>query len=207
VPEASLCVRACPVGFDCVVTQCEDRAAQRFSATNNNPFNWSYGWATGLGATFQLDSSHWVGSAIDVWTNTGQSTFEPSVFHNGGLLSQTVDEMTIPAGALGLYPGATGQAAIVRWKAPAAGSYAIDVTFTGISAPLTTVNTGVLVNNVTGMGTSMALNDFGGGNTFTYSAPAQTLMAGDNVDFYVTTIFNRDDPAGGVTLDARITAE
>ncbi len=102
---------------------------------------------------------------------------------------------------------ATGQVAIVRWMAPAAGSYAIDVTFTGISTPPSTVEVGVLVNNATGMGTSLALNDFGSGNTFPYSAPAQTLMAGDNVDFYVTTIFNRDDPPGGVTLDARITAE
>jgi hypothetical protein len=207
VPEASLCVRACPVGFDCVVTQCEDRAALHFSATNNNPANWSYGWAAGMGAMFQLDSSHWVsGSTIDVWTNTGQSTFEPSVFHNSALAPQMVDEMTIPGAALGLYSGAMVQASLVRWNAPVTGTYAIDATFTGISAPLTTVNVGVTINNVTGPGTGIALNEFGGGNTFTYSVPAQTLTPTDNVDFYVTPISNRDDPPGGVSLDARITA-
>ena len=36
---------------------------------------------------------------------------------------------------------------------------------------------------------------------------AQMLSAGARVDFYVWTGFNRDDSPGGVTVDARITAE
>ncbi len=87
-----------------------------------------------------------------MWTSSGAHTVEPSVFHNGGLSPQTYQEMTIPGAALGLYPGGNGEASILRWTAPAVGSYAIDVTFTGISAPLTTSSTGVLVNNITGMG-------------------------------------------------------
>jgi hypothetical protein len=206
--DASLCVGPCPAGFDCVVDKCIDRAAPHFSASNNQPFNWSYGYAVSLGGSFMLDTSHWSpGNNLDVWTNTSLQTLEPSVFHNSGLSQQMYQEMTIPGAALGLFPGANNEASIVRWTAPAKGSYAIDVTFTGISAPLTTVNTGVLVNNITGMLSSAALNEFGGGNTFTYSAPAQTLVAGDVVDFYVTTVFNRDDPPGGAMIDARITAE
>ena len=51
-----------------------------------------------------------------------------------------------------------------------------------------------------------ALNLFGSGNTFTYSA-TPALMAGDHVDFYAWVAFSRDDPPGGATADARITAE
>jgi hypothetical protein len=168
----------------------------------------AYGFETSLATTFVLYSSHWLaGSQIDVWTDTTAHTLEPSVFHNGGLLPQGYADLTVPSGALGLYPGATNEASVVRWTAPAAGTYSIDATFTGISTPLTTVEVGVLVNNVTGAGTSAALNSFGGGNTFTYSAPAQSLAAGTHVDFYVWTGFNRDDAPGGVSVDARITAE
>ena len=207
LPDASSCLRACPAGFQCIAAKCVDRAAARFSATDNRPLNWSYGFATSLGGAFQLDTSEWTpGSSIDVWS-TAVNTLEPSVFHNSGVTPQTYAEMTIPGGALGVYPGATGQASIVRWTAPAVGLYAIDVTFTGISSPATTVDVGLLVKNVTAQGTSMALNEFSGGNTFTYSAPAQTLMAGDAVDFYSTIIFARDDSPGGTSVDARITAQ
>ena len=176
---ADVCTRTCPTGFDCLVDKCLDRAALRFSATSNNPLNWSYGYETSLGSSFVLYSSHWSpGSQIDVWTSTAAHTVEPSVFHNGGLSQQTYQEMTIPGAALGLYPGGNNEASILRWTAPAAGSYAIDVTFTGISAPITTIQTGVLVNNATGMGTSATLNEFQSGNTFTYSAAARAPDAG-----------------------------
>jgi hypothetical protein len=205
LPDGSVCARTCPAGFNCFASQCQDRAALHFSPTDDHPGNWAYGYAVSQGASFQLDSSHWTGSSIDVWTNTAANVFEPSVFHNSGLLPQMVSEMTIPGEALGLFPGATGQPSIVRWIPPATGFYAIDATFTGISTPLTTVTVEVVVNNITGP--SQALNAFGGGNTYTYSAPAQTLTAGDTVDFYVIPIANRDDSPGGTELDARITAE
>jgi hypothetical protein len=205
--DASSCVRACPAGFDCLATKCQDRADAHFSATNNRPFNWSYGFAQSLGGPFQLYSSTWSpGSSIDVWTNTTAHTLEPSVFHNSGLAT-TYDGMTIPLGALGLYPGPTGQTSIVRWTAPAAGLYAIDLTFTGLSVPATQIDVGVFINNITVQNGSSALNAYGGGNTFTLSVPAQMLSAGAFVDFYATIITTMDDPPGGTSLDARITAE
>jgi len=141
-----------------------------------------------------------------VWTNTTVHTLEPSVFHNSGLAT-TYDGMTIPLGALGLYPGPTGQTSIVRWTAPAAGLYAIDLTFTGLSMPATQIDVGVFINNITVQNGSSALNAYGGGNTFTLSVPAQMLSAGALVDFYATIITTMDDPPGGTSLDARITAE
>jgi hypothetical protein len=205
--DAASCVRACPAGFECLVTKCMDRAAAHFSAANDRPFNWSYGFAQSLGGTFQLYSSSWSASSIDVWTNTTAHTFEPSVFHNSGLATQTYDGMTILGDDLGLYPGPTGQTSIVRWTAPAAGAYAIDFTFTGLSTPATRIDVGVFVNNATVANGSGALNAYGGANTFTLSAPAQMLSAGAFVDFYATIITTMDDPPGGTSLDARITAE
>jgi hypothetical protein len=95
----------------------------------------------------------------------------------------------------------------VRWTAPAAGLYAIDLTFTGLSVPATQIDVGVFINNITVQNGSSALNAYGGGNTFTLSVPAQMLSAGAFVDFYATIITTMDDPPGGTSLDARITAE
>jgi hypothetical protein len=207
LPDGSVCIRACPAGFECIASQCVDRAAPHFSATDNRPFNWSYGYEASLDGAFMLDSSNWTpGSSIDVWTSTMAKTLEPSVFHNSGLAPQTYGEMAIPGEALGFYPDATGGVSIVRWTAPAPGFYAIDVTFTGLSTPPSAVTVGVIVKSLVGPG-SLVLNAYGDGNAFTYSAPAQMLAASDAIDFYVTVIVNLDDPPGGVALDARITAE
>jgi hypothetical protein len=207
--DAGACARTCPTGFDCVAAKCVDRAGPRFSATDNKPFNWSYGYTQSLGATpFHLYVSPWSpGSSINVWTDTSTHTLEPSVFHNSGLATQTYGGMTIPGGALGLYPGPMDQASIVRWTAPADGAFAIDVTFAGLSTPATRIDVGVFINNTTGKGQSAALNAYGGGNTFTLSLPGQMLAAGTLVDFYATIITTLDDPPGGSSVDARITAE
>jgi len=208
LPDAALCLRTCPAGFDCLEGKCEDRAALHFSATTNRPFNWSYGYAASPAGTFLPDPSHFSPAAgIDIWTGAAADSLEPSVFHNSGLITQTYAEMAIPPAGLGLYPGPNLEPSIVRWTAPVAGSYAIDVTFTGISTPATAVTAGVLVNNVTELGSSEALNDYGGTNTFTYSVPAQTLAVGAVIDFYVLMVTNRDDAPGGTALDALITAE
>ncbi len=206
VPDASSCARTCPAGFDCIATKCEDRAAVHFSATNNMPFNWSYGYATGEGSSFHAYTAPWTHSSIDVWA-TASGSLEPSVFHNSTLLAQTYDEMTVPGAALGLYAGGTGQESIVRWSAPVAGNYAIDATFVGISAPMPAVTVGVFVNGAVGQNSSQYLNAYTEGNTFTFSATAQTLAAGSVVDFNVVGIASLDDPPGGVSLDAHITAE
>lgn len=206
--DAALCLRMCPAGFDCLAGKCEDRAALHFSATTNRPFNWSYGYALSQGGTFEPDSLHFSPVlGVDIWTGAAVDSLEPSVFHNSGPVTETYSEMAIPAAGLGIYPGPNLEPSIVRWTAPVAGSYAIDVTFTGISTPATAVTASVLVNNISAMGSSEALNDYGGTNTFTYSVPAQTLTAGSFIDFFVTTVTNRDDAPGGTALDALITAE
>jgi hypothetical protein len=208
VDGASLCATPCPLGFDCVLAKCVDRATVRFSAQSASPGNWADGYFKDLGGVFQVDSNHWVsGSSVDVWTDVTASTFEPSVFHNNrtsGAVS--VNSMTIPAGALGLFPSSQGPFAVLQWTAPATGAYQVDAAFTGISTPPSQVDVGIRVNMVIGVGTSRDLNAYGGGNTFTYSQ-VQMLTAGESLYFYCGPITMADDPVGGVTLDAEITSQ
>ena len=79
------------------------------------------------------------------------------MFHNSGRHAADLRGDGDPRQALGFYPDATGGASLVRWTAPAAGSYAIDVTFTGLSTPVSRVSVGVIVKGVIGPG-SMDLN-------------------------------------------------
>ncbi len=207
LPDTGICIRACPAGFDCIAGKCEDHADTHFSANNNRPFNWSYGFASDLGGMFQLDPSEWTaGTSLDVWTNTTAHSLLPSVFHNSGVMPETFSEMTVPAGTLGFYPGAGLVVSIVRWTAPVTGIYDIDVTFTGLSTPVTTVSVGVLINESTTPADG-TLNDYGAGNTYTSSLLSQMLSAAAAVDFFVEIVPNRDDPPGGASLDVKITAE
>jgi hypothetical protein len=208
VSDAAACARTCPSGFDCLLGKCTDRAATHFSALSDTPGNWSYGYFASFGDMFQLDLFHFtVSTTIDVWNNTMVNGIEPSIFHNSGLLAQTYKGITLGAGALGLYPGATTAVSVVRWTAPEAGMYEIDASFIGISTPVTMVTAGVNVKNIVTLGSSQPINKYGSGNSFTYSAPAQQLMVGDTVDFYVEPIIGSDEPSGGTELDARMTAE
>jgi hypothetical protein len=207
-----LCQRTCPVGFDCGVASCIDQAALHFAPANNPGLqsNWSYGWESGQGSTFHLDTAHWKASqgsstSIEFWSKTADS-IEASVFKNG-LSATTYDGMAIGSLALGMVPGAGGEVSVLRWVPPEAGTYTITATFTGISTPSSKVTVGVSVNNFVGQGTSLALNQFGGGNTFDYAPGAQALDPSKVVDFYVVGPLNLDDVAGGVEVSVKIVSQ
>jgi hypothetical protein len=194
---AALCGRTCPAGFLCVLGKCEDRVAVGFSATKNPGANanWSFGYNTSFGSSFILYPSNWnvatMGTTtIDVWSKTSNSD-QPSVFRNETLKSVTYDSMTLPTLTVGMNPGPNGEVSVAHWTAPVAGSYDISVTFTGISTPSTVASVGLSVNGTVGQYTGGFLNQFGEGNTFTYppssdaGLPAQKLIEGDTVDFYI----------------------
>jgi hypothetical protein len=204
--EASSC-HPCPSGFECLAGKCVDYAESHFSATMAQGGNWSYGYAAGIGQSFKDDTYPWkAGATIDVWTHTMTSTLEPSVFHNSGSTAETYGGMTLGAGLLGLFPGATVEESDLRWIAPSAGNYTIDATFTGISTPATRVNAGVFIKGGTAPGYSQALNAYMAGNFFMFTSTSQSLTAGDAVDFYVVPLLGADNDSGGTELTAHITA-
>lgn len=199
--DASLCIKTCPSGFDCIASACVDRAAEHFGAAAVTD-NWSYGSFASFGSTpFVPYTASWTTNGI-VFASQTKNVLTSSVFHS--ITSASYEGMSLAAGTLGLYPGAlTSIDSVVRWTAPAAGSYTILATFTGLGTmPPTTV--GVSVN--IGPANEIGMTIDGAMPSITYASAAQTMAAGDTVDFYVNFVTLSEDEQGGTGLDARITA-
>lgn len=125
------CGRACPSGVACTQGMCggvED--ATQLASTAQNPNGpWSYGKeSSGSFARFTTTTA--VGGSAMAW-NDGASV-EPSVVINqsGGATSPW--GASLPNGALALMPGAT-EPAVLRWIAPAAGTYRLYAKFAGVT--------------------------------------------------------------------------
>ncbi len=103
-----------------------DDAASSFSKTNNPTGPWSYGYTPTRGGTFSLFAGHGTdGAGLDYWTAGPGSA---QVAHNGTGAGKLVGgTVYTPAGGLNLTPGSDASWAVVRWTAPAAGTYAINV--------------------------------------------------------------------------------
>jgi hypothetical protein len=199
--DAALCSRTCPSGFDCIAGKCEDRAATHFGLPTATD-NWSYGSFMTFGSSpFVAYAQTWSTNGIVFFSRT-KNVLDASVFHT--LTPASYEGMTIPAGALGLYPGPTTDLdSVVRWTAPAAGHYAIAATFAALGAmPPTTVGASVNIGPVNQIGMTLdAMTP-----SITYSNPDQSMAAGGTIDFYVNFLTMADDLQGGTGLDARITA-
>jgi hypothetical protein len=199
--DASLCVKACPSGFDCILGACVDRADQHFGAATTSD-NWSYGAFTNFGSTaFVPYGASWTTNGI-VFASKTANVLESSVFHS--ITAAMYQGMIIPAGTLGLYPASTTSTdSVVRWTAPTAGSYSISATFTGLgTTPATTVGVSVNIGQVNEIGETIDRTT----PSVDYTGAAQPMNAGDTIDFYVNFTTLSDDEQGGTGLDARITA-
>ena len=201
IDASALCVKTCPSGFDCLAGACVDRAAQHFGAATLTD-NWSYGSFMSFGSSmFVPYTASWTTNGI-VFASQAKGVLTSSVFHS--ITAATYSGMEIPAGTLGIYPGATTNIdSVVRWTAPAAGRYAIAATFTGLGTmPATTVGVSVNIGPANQSGKTID----GAIPSSSYSSPDQSMAAGDTVDFYVNFVTLSDDEQGGTALDARITA-
>jgi hypothetical protein len=197
----ALCAKICPIGFDCVAGACVDRAAEHFGAATLTD-NWSYGSFMSFGSSpFSAYGASWTTNGI-VFASQAKNVLTSSVFHS--ITSAAYAGMSLPAGTLGLYPGATTNIdSVVRWTCPAAGTYAIAATFTGLgTTPPTTVGVSVNIGPANEIGKTID----GMTPSTSYSNPDQLMAVGDTIDFYVNFVTLSDDEQGGTSLDARITA-
>ena len=157
----------------------DDLAADYSTASNPNGA-WTYGWEPSLGGTFGNDThtGDFV-SGVDEYASPIQYL---SIWHNRTANTITTGPVTFAPGKVVLHPGPSGQYSVVRWTAPAAASYQISSTFSGIDSTPTTTDVHVLHNN-SGLFTA-TLNLSSGSNTATYTNMV-TLAAGDTLDFAV----------------------
>ncbi len=152
-------------------------AVTDFSAAQNPAGAWSYGYRSG-GGQFTPSAVHnqQFGGGLDSWS---PGTCCPSVTRNSTGQTQTyAGVVTQPADLLNLHPGPSGERSVVRWTAPAAGTYAVAGRFQGIDTAGTT--TDVLVTKNGAEEFSSSVTGYGAQAPFSLSL---TLAAGDVVEF------------------------
>lgn len=114
-----------------------DDPTRQFNPTFN-PGLWSYGWSTTLGGTFTAFTTHTTdGNGIQHWSFAGNQS---DISYNASGSPHAIgNNTTVQTGDLILFPGSTTQCAVLRWTAPAAGTYTVVARFirrsTNSSAP------------------------------------------------------------------------
>ena len=177
--------------------------ADDFSATNNPTGDWEYGMSTSLGSFSKYTSTgNFLANAnLPAWLGLVFGSGEPWVLKNISGSTQTASGLRLEAGKLAFHPGPTGQYSIVRWTAPAANTYAFDVTFeTRDIFHRNNVNVYILQDGVTQFSHNLS-GTLGTKKSYSFS---RTLAADAKIDFVVGangSFFN--DSTG---LSAEITA-
>jgi RHS repeat-associated protein len=175
---------ACPPASPTPTPPATWDAAAQFSAAQNPGNPWRYGWKSAKDSVLHLYLDHSTdGSGVDSWWDHNLSN-PPGVYHNGS--GQTLvgygSLASWAPGEIHLHPGPSGQYSVLRWTAPAAGTYAINATFTGVDNATTTTDVHVVV-----AGSDLfdgGINVDGYGNTSTFTGTA-TLSAEQTIDFLV----------------------
>lgn len=176
--------------FAVLLAFASDVRGQSFDAAslfdpNRNPAaigGWSYGFSSSLGGAFSLYSTHFVGGgSLEFWT--GGNIAEPLVVHNpnGSTAYHLWGTSVLPANQLALHPGRNGEYSILRWTAPAAGTYSFSTLFTGLDdSGGTTTDVHVLKNAV-----SLFNDNINGYLDSSQFSGLLSLANGDIIDFAV----------------------
>jgi hypothetical protein len=176
-------------------------AAADFSATSNPTGVWSYGWSAQRGSAFTLDTQRTNVGGADIWFEPRGDPVAPGVFHNGtnGTVNPYGTHPFAP-GQLGLHPGPYGDNAVVRWTAPAFGTFDIAATFSGMDTGGTTTDVAVLRNG--GELFSGLVNGYQATRSF---SGVVAVSAGETIDFSVGYGSNETYFGDMTGLDAVIT--
>jgi hypothetical protein len=157
-------------------------AAADFSSSNNPNGVWSYGWAY-YSSAFNLDTistNMYNGLGLSGWLAGLDASGNPYSLFNGTANPILLANTTYQPGQLSEHPGASNEVAIVRWTAPSAGIFSISATFSGLSAFGDSVDVHILHNGISFFNSTVT----GSPSPTSYSS-AQSILAGDTIDFVV----------------------
>lgn len=160
--------------------------SSEFTSTTSSPV-WSYG--SKVGSTFNAFTS-W--SATSIPCLTGWTTGLPVIGQNTSPTNCTTGTVTLAPRAMLLHPGASGDAAIVRFKAPYSAQYRVSGQFYGIDANGggTHTNVSIVANyapNITPTVYSgaIALTSPSTPSVASFTSVLVMLQAGQTLDFTV----------------------
>jgi len=164
-------------------TALADSAAADFSSTVNPNGNWSYGWIYNPTDTLHLDTTNsqaYGATGLGAWLGNETDAL-PYLIKNQTGSPITINNTTYQPGQLAEQPGQSNEEAVVRWTAPASGSFSVNATFTGLSSLGASVDVFVYVNGTAVLSTIIN----GGINNPTAYSGVQNISAGGTVDFVV----------------------
>jgi RHS repeat-associated protein len=172
-------------------------ASAQFSAIANPNGPWTYGSTPKRGGVFTAYPFPGQQGGMPTWFLTAPTsgTTVPLIsFNNTGV--QTISGAIVPPNTLLMHPGAAGENSVLRWTAPAAGTYLVQGRFFAVTS--TTTDVAVLLNSSTTL-LSGNVNGTGSGTSGVPFTLVRALNAGDILDFTVgfgTNNNNANDSTG-----------
>lgn len=157
-------------------------AFEDFSVTVNPNGVWTYGTTATVGGTLTPFTNQQVFGAgqFEGWGSPGSFPFVMKNLTAGAFQSGTT---YYPTGLLAMHPDNSGNFAVIRWVAPATGSYLVATTFMDVpNADPATVDVHVLRNSVTSL---YSASMYTGVLSVNYTSSSLALTIGDTIDFVV----------------------
>ncbi len=178
--------------FASTPVNCWDAASEFNDSANPDAVNpcgvWSYGWKKTLTDKFYLSLT----SFSDPPNRSGwcNASGYPAIIHNTRPVRVSMsgpNSYTCQSRALSLHPGLDGEYAVLRFSAPADGSYKVSGQFYAMddNGTATTTDVWILKNNNKADGFSGKVNYHGGSPWVSFTSRSFELKTGDTLDFQV----------------------
>lgn len=175
-------------------------AGDEFSPSANPNGTWSYGYKVSSEAPLSLfdnGSASARGIAGMYGWNASTIASEPHIYFNSTASAISfANTVTVPPRTIQMHPGPNGELAVLRWTAPAAGTYAIQGSFRGNDAAAANRIATIRRNNVEVFGAGVG----GLGSELPFALSA-TLAIGDTLDFAVDPAGAHQNDSTGLTLN------
>lgn len=174
-------------------------AAVQFSAFSNPSGTWTYGWEPSVGGTFTPNGSQRsnIYPGLDTWEGPDSCGVEfnfPFIsFNRTDSTLNYASGVSLSPNMLSLHPSCSGKVGVLRWTAPAGGTFTVTGLFQGIDTRNTTTDVHIRLDSVESL-LDANINGFGAQAPFVVT---RTLAAGDTLDFVVGM-----GTDGGVSADS-----